>query len=228
MEKRLVIVSPHPDDAELGMGGTILNAKQKGHQVFIVDLTSGEPTPYGTEEKRKNETLEASKVLRIDDRVNLGLDNRYLFDTKESRLLLAEKIRQYRPDILFCPYPDDAHPDHTAATQMTEASRFYAKFTKVDLPGDPYYPPYLFYYFCSHLRILPQYSFLMDISQHFKEKIRAMQCYQSQFMENPKNQFVFDFIETQNRYLGMLIQTEYAEAIYSKEPIKISDLSDLL
>lgn len=228
MEKRFLIVSPHPDDAELGMGGTILNAKQKGHKVFIVDLTSGEPTPFGTEEKRRKETFEASKVLQIDDRANLGLDNRYLFDTRESRLLLAEKIRGYKPDILFCPYPEDAHPDHTAATHITESARFYAKFTKVALSGDPYYPPYLYYYFCSHLRTLPQFSFLMDISQQFKDKIRAIQCYESQFVENPKNQFVFDYIEMQNRYLGMLIQTEYAEAMYAKEAIKISDLSDLL
>ncbi len=72
MEKKFLIVSPHPDDAELGMGGTIITAKQKGHKVFIVDLTSGEPTPYGTEEKRKKETCNASKVLGIDDRTNLG------------------------------------------------------------------------------------------------------------------------------------------------------------
>ena len=228
MKKIFLIVSPHPDDVELGLGGTIINAKQNGHKVFIVDLTSGEPTPFGTEEKRKMEASEASKVLKIDDRINLKLDNRYLFDTKESRLLLAEKIRLYKPDILFCPYPEDAHPDHNATTKITEAARFYAKFKKVKLEGDPYYPPHLFYYFCSHLRIMPQFTFLADISLQFDEKIKAIQCYRSQFIENPKNKFIFDYLKMQNQYLGMLIQTEYAEAIYSKEPIKISDLSNVL
>jgi len=75
---------------------------------------------------------------------------------------------------------------------------------------------------------MPQFSFLIDISQQFDEKIKAIQCYRSQFIDNPKNKFIFDYIKMQNRYLGMLIQTEYAEAIYSKEPIKISDLSDVL
>lgn len=228
MEKRFLIVSPHPDDAELGMGGTIVNAKQMGHKVFIVDLTSGEPTPFGTEEKRRKETEEASKVLKIDGRTNLGFDNRYLFDSKESRLLLAEKIRMYRPDILFCPYPEDAHPDHTAATKITEASRFYAKFHKVELEGEPFYPPFLFYYFCSHLRIIPKFTFLMDISTQFEEKMKAVQCYRSQLIENPKNRFVFDYIKTQNRNLGMLIRAEYAEAIFSKEPLRISDLANVL
>lgn len=228
MEKRFLIVAPHPDDAELGIGGTIINARQKGHKVFIADLTSGEPTPFGTEEKRKKETIEANRILKIDDRVNLGLDNRYLSDTKEARILLAEKIRVYRPDILFCPYPEDSHPDHMAATRISEAARFYAKYTKTEMAGEPHYPPHLFYYFCSHLRILPQFTFLMDISQEFKEKMEAIRCYRSQFIENPKNQFIFDAIEMHNHYLGMLIQTEYAEAIYSKEPIKINNLSDIL
>ena len=69
---------------------------------------------------------------------------------------------------------------------------------------------------------------MMDISEQFNDKIRAIRCYASQFMENPNNRFVFDYIEMQNRYLGMLIRTEYAEAIYAKEAIKISNLSDLL
>jgi len=228
MGKRFMIVSPHPDDAELGMGGTIINATRQGHAVSIVDLTSGEPTPYGSEEKRKSETMEASGILQINERMNLGLENRYLFDSKDARLALAEKIRLFRPDILFCPYPEDAHPDHRAATQITEAARFYAKFTKVSLEGDPLYPPHLFYYFCSHLRIMPQFSFLADITAQFPDKMRAIKCYRSQFVENPKNAFVFDYIEMQNRCLGMLIQTEYAEAIYSREPLKINNIADVI
>ncbi|MGA1796924.1 MAG: PIG-L family deacetylase [bacterium] len=228
MGKRFMIVSPHPDDAELGMGGAIINAASKGHAVSIVDLTSGEPTPYGSEEKRKGEAQEADGILQISERVNLGLENRYLFDGKEARCALAERIRLFRPDILFCPYPEDAHPDHRAATRITEAARFYAKFTKVSLKGDPLYPPHLFYYFCSHLRIMPQFSFLADITEQFMEKMRAIRCYRSQFVDNPKNAFVFDYIEMQNRYLGMLIQTGYAEAIYSREPLRVDDMADVI
>ena len=227
-KRTFLVVAPHPDDAELGLGGTILKLKEQGHDVFLVDLTSGEPTPYGTEEKRRKETDQANKVLNIDQRINLGLPNRYLFDSKEARLLLAEQIRLYKPDVIFCPFPEDAHPDHVAASQITEGARFYAKYTFLTIQGEPHYPFYLFYYFCSHLRIRPEISFLVDISRQFQEKMRAVKCYKSQFIDNPKNRSVFDNIETRNKSLGILIHTEYAEAIYSKEAIKIDDLSDLL
>ena len=221
-------MSPHPDDAELGIGGTIIKLNQAGHRVFMVDLTSGEPTPYGTEEIRTKETIKATKILKVEARINLGFKNRYLFDSQDARLLLAEKIRRFKPDILFCPYFEDAHPDHIACTKITEAARFYAKYTKTDLKGNPHYPNYLFYYFCTHLRFIPQVSFLIDISGQFKEKIKAIRCYRSQFIDNPKNKFVFDYVESQNRFLGKLIQSQYAEAIYSKEAIKINDLASLL
>jgi len=228
MRKKFLVVSPHPDDAELGLGGTIIKLKEAGHRVFMIDLTLGEPTPYGTEKKRKKETQRASKVLGVDKRVNLGLKNRHLFDTKEARLILAEKIGQFKPDVLFCPYHQDVHPDHTATTKISEAARFYAKYTKVNFKGKPHYPYYLFYYFCTHLRIIPKISFLVDISRQFKVKMKAVRCYRSQFIDNPKNRFVFDYIQTQNRYLGKLIVCDFAEAIFSKEVIKVKDLAHLV
>ncbi len=228
MEKKILVVGTHPDDIELGLGGTILKAKTMGHKVFVIDLTSGEPTPYGTTEKRQKETIKASKILKIEERINLGLENRHLFDNKDARLLLAEKIRLLKPDIIFCPYPEDLHPDHLASTRIAEAARFYAKYTKTELKGDPHYTNYLFYYFFSHLKIMPKFSFLIDISEQFTEKIKALKCYKSQFIDNPKNRFIFDYIKTLNRHLGFLIHAEYAEAIYSKEAIKINDLNAVL
>ena len=221
-------MSPHPDDAELGVGGTIIKLKQEGHHVYMIDLTSGEPTPLGNKQKRRKETLSATKILGIDKRINLGLKNRYLFDTKEARLLVAEKIRQFKPDAIFCPYPEDTHPDHVAATKIVEAARFYAKYTKTKLKAKPHYAPFIFYFFCTHLRIVPAASVFIYISNQFKDKMKAIKCYRSQFIDYPKNKFVLDYIQTQARYLGLLIRTKYAEAIYSKEAIKINNLSSLL
>lgn len=228
MKKRFLVVSPHPDDAELGLGGTIIKLKAQGHKVFIIDLTSGEPTPFGTEKKRKQETKKASRLLGVDDRVNLRLPNRYLFDGKKARLLLAEKIRIFRPDVLFAPYFEDAHPDHIQAAKITEAARFSAKFTKVGLKGEPHYPFYLFYYFCAHLRITPRFSFLVDISAQFEKKIKVMCSYRSQFVENPKSSFIVDCVTIHNKFLGELIHSQYAEAVYSKEAVKVNDISVLL
>jgi len=228
MKKRFLIISPHPDDAELGLGGTMLKLKQKGHKVFLVDMSSGEPTPFGTPEKRKKETDRATCVLKIDKRMNLGLPNRYIFDSKEARLLLAEKIRITKPDIICCPQAADAHPDHIATSKITEGARFYAKYTKTPLKGDPHYASYLFYYFCSHLRIAPMFSFLTDITDQFNTKLKAVKCYRSQFIDNKKNKFIFDYIKTQNESLGQLIRSRYAEALYCREALKIEDLSVFL
>lgn len=227
-KKRFLFVSPHPDDAELGIGGTILKLKKQGHIVYVVDLTSGEPTPCGTTAKRKRETAAAAKILGIDWRINLGLANRYLFDSKEARLKVAETIRKFRPDILFCPYPEDAHPDHIAAAKITEAARFYAKYTKIKLGGRPHYPFHLFYFFASHLRATPAANFFIDISDEFEKKMQAVKCYRSQFLDNSKNNFVFSYIESINRYWGSLVKKEFAEGLFAKEAIKIDDLNTLL
>ena len=220
VKKRFLVVSPHPDDAELGLGGTILKWKKAGHEVCVVDLTSGEPTPFGTAEKRKEETKAASEILEIDQRVNLDLPNRYLPDGKENRLLLAEQIRLFRPDALFCPFPEDAHPDHTASARLTEGARFYAKYTGLDLKGEPHYPFQLFYYFCLHLRMMPPFSFLIDISNEFDSKIEAVRCYRSQFIDNPNNRFVFEVLEAQNRHFGSLIRKKYAEPLFTREALQ--------
>ena len=106
-----LIISPHPDDAELGVGGTIGVLKAEGASVGILDLTNGEPTPHGTPSIRGKETEEATKVLNLDYRKNLGLKNRELVSNLESRTLLAEEIRRVKPKNLFVPYWEDVHPD---------------------------------------------------------------------------------------------------------------------
>ena len=118
----ILIIAPHPDDAELGMGGAILGFLAQGLQVGILDLTTGEPTPHGSLETRAAETAAASKILGIAWRKNLGLPNRSLEPTLEARAALAGVIRQEKPRWLFAPYWVDAHPDHLAATQLVEAA----------------------------------------------------------------------------------------------------------
>ena len=107
----LLIVATHPDDAEISVGGTILRCKQDGMSVGVVDLTDGEPTPQGTVAIRAAETAAATKVLGLDWRHNLGLPNRSLQNTLESRRALAGVFRLVRPTVILAPYWHDAHPD---------------------------------------------------------------------------------------------------------------------
>src|SRR5436190_574183 len=113
MSHSILVIGPHPDDQELGMGGTILKLARQGHHVHLVDMTNGEPTPHGSPEIRARESAEAAKVLGVE-RTLLGLKNREVVHNLDSRHKLASLIRVHRPGILFVPYPTDAHPDHVA------------------------------------------------------------------------------------------------------------------
>src|SRR2546423_923375 len=112
----ILVVGPHPDDQELGMGGTIVKLARQGHRIHIVDMTNGEPTPKGSVEIRAREAAEAAKVLGVQ-RTLLGLKNREVTHNLESRHKLAALIRVHRPNVIFLPYPIDAHPDHVAVTR---------------------------------------------------------------------------------------------------------------
>ena len=142
-----VCVGAHPDDVEIGMGGTIAldldRSRAEGR--VIVNLTNGEPTPHGSVEKRALESAAAARVLRAQRRT-LSQQNRYLMDTVEARIELATVLREFRPRLLFVPYPVDAHPDHIAAAQVAMAARFYSKFTKTDMAHEPFYPSRVFRY----------------------------------------------------------------------------------
>ena len=226
----VLIVSPHPDDAELGMGGSILKLKQEGLRVGVLDLTSGEPTPHGSEEIRRLETVNATEALQLDLRENLGLPNRSLEANLESRHQLAGFIRQTRPRWLFAPYWVDAHPDHVAATELVEGARFWAKLTKTDLPGEPWHPERIFNYFSIHLKLVPQPAFVVDISQQWSQKLQAIKCYQSQFAmgSRAESPTFFDQLESEAAYWGKSIGTAYGEPFASREPVGLSDLNSLV
>lgn len=226
----ILIVAPHPDDAELGMGGTILKCKADGLSVGVLDLTNGEPTPMGTPEIRARETAEATKILGLDWRENLGLPNRSLEPTLEARAKLAGVFRQTRPRWLFAPYWVDAHPDHTAATQLVEAARFWSKLTKTDLPGEPYHPQRIYYYYCVHLRLIPQPALILDISEFWEQKLAAIRCYRSQFIEGRAQEppTFLDQLRDQAATWGWAIGTRYGEPLASREPIGLGNLTALI
>ncbi|MGA2033995.1 MAG: bacillithiol biosynthesis deacetylase BshB1 [Thermoguttaceae bacterium] len=225
-----LVVSPHPDDAELGLGGAILKFKAEGRTVGVLDLTNGEPTPFGSPEIRARETAAATAILGLDWRENLGLPNRSLEPTLAARAKLAGVFRLTRPRWIFAPYWIDAHPDHVAATQLIEAARFWAKLTKTDLPGEPYYPPRILYYYCTHLRQIPQPAFVLDISDFWEKKRTAIECYRSQFIEGqpPGTVPIVQRLRDQAATWGWAIGTRYGEPLTSREPIGLASMAGLV
>lgn len=223
----LAIVA-HPDDAELCLGGTLATLKSQGARVGVLDLTNGEPTPFGTPEIRARETTAANAILGIDWRGNLGLPNRALVADLDARRQLAGVLRQLRPRVLFAHYWEDAHPDHVAAGALVDAARFWAKLSKIDLPGEPHYPPRILYFFSMHLRLHAQPSFVLDVSAHHGKKMEAVACYRSQFIEGrPTSPSFLDEIRDRDRYWGWTIGTRFAEPLLCREPVGLRGLQDL-
>jgi N-acetylglucosamine malate deacetylase 1 len=225
-----LVLAPHPDDAELGVGGTMLLLQAQGARVGVLDLTDGEPTPHGSLEIRRRETEEATAILGLAWRGNLGLVNRRLEATLDARARLAGVLREQRPRVLFVPYWDDAHPDHVAASALADAARFRAKLTRCDLPGEPHYPKQIIYYFSVHLRIHPRPSFVLDITPHLETKMRAVACYRSQFIEGRSTTppTLLDDLRDRARYWGWAIGTGYGEPFVTREEVGLRDLRDLV
>ncbi len=220
-----LVIAPHPDDAELGCGGTILALKAEGASVGVLDLTDGEPTPHGSPETRARETREATEILGLDWRGNLGLPNRSLVADLDARRRLAGALRQLRPRALFAPYWDDAHPDHVAASALVDAARFWAKLTKTDLPGEPHYPPRIYYYFSVHLRLHPKPSFVFDVTPHLETKARALACYHSQFVAGRAG--FLDELRERSRYWGWAVGVGHGEPFVCREEVGLRSLRDL-
>lgn len=225
-----LVVAPHPDDAELGMGGTIAKMVAEGWRVGILDLTSGEPTPHGSEVRRRQETLKATEILGVAWRGNAGLPNRKLEPTLEARELIASYFRVLQPRWIFAPYWEDAHPDHVAATQLIEAARFWAKLSKTEMPGERFHPERIYYYFCIHLRLAVQPDWIVDISEHWDQKLESVLAYQSQFVEGRPTEppTMIDRIRDDAANWGRLINCKYGEPMATKEPLAMKSLRDLI
>lgn len=225
-----LVIASHPDDAEIGVGGTILSLKDQGAKVGILDLTSGEPTPHGSLEIRQAETAASTQILGVDWRGNLGLSNRSVQADLDSRRQLAIVFRQLRPKVLLSHYWEDAHPDHVAASALTDAARFWAKLSKTDMPGEPFYPARIFYYFSVHLRLHVRPSFVVDVTKAHERKMRALACYHSQFVQGrPQDPPTFlDEVADRARYWGWTIGAGYGEPFLCREEVGVRSLRDLL
>ncbi len=223
----ILVVGPHPDDQELGMGGTIARLAEQGHNLLLLDMTNGEPTPHGTPAIRAEEAAKAAAILGVR-RTCIGLPNREVQHTIAARHKVAAVIRQHRAEILFIPHGEDAHPDHLATSRIVEDARFDSKLTKTEIPGEPIYPRWLFYYYCTHLRAVAEPNFMFDITGYERRKRESIVAYHSQFVAPEKNRRVVEWIAAANVYFGSRIGTDAAEPFFTKEPIGLVSLDSVV
>jgi len=226
----VLVVATHPDDAEISVGGLIALSIRQNLRVGVLDLTSGEPTPHGSLPLRAAETARASAALGLLWRKNLGLPNRSVLPTLENRRCLAEVIRETRPQLLLAPYWQDVHPDRVAASSLCDEARFWAKLSRTDMAGEPWWTPMLLHYFSIHLRIHPPASFVLDISSVIDRKMASIEAYQSQLQTGRPSTFptVIDDIRDRARYWGWTIGAAFGEPLVNRETLGLRSLRALM
>lgn len=230
----IVFTAPHPDDLEIGMGGTIAKMVKLGYRVGMIHLTNGEPTPRGTPETRLKEMQAAAQILGVQHCEMLGLPNRVLMDGPEARYALATALRRFRPRIMvaMAGRTPAASPDHYQSQLIAEAARFYSQFTKWnDRFGgtEPFRVDHLVY------RPVPMTAevihwhsrFVVDITDTIEQKVEACRCYESQF---DKDRFVGleHYIRSIAGAEGVLSGVRYGEMYALPRPLSVHDMAALL
>lgn len=231
----VIAVGAHPDDVEIGCGGTLAAMVRQGLRVGIVDLTDGEPTPLSTgPEVRLQEARKAAEILGVHVRETLTLPNRRLFDGFDERVQLAKVFRRYRPRLVLgiADKTPMASPDHWQAMQLTDAAVFYSRLTKWDevfenlpvhrIEKQIWYPLGLQNF------SLPDGGgrFVSDISDTLEVKLESIRAYQTQFP--PGKQRVFQLVESQNRLLGTSAGFEAGEMLISATTLGIRNVFETI
>ena len=232
MQLDLLVIAAHPDDAEITCGGTVIKMGDLGKQTGVVDLTRGEMGTLGTPEERARDAAEAAGIMGLAVRDNLELPDAGIALSQENKLKLAAVIRKYRPGTVILPYRDkQRHPDHRQAALLGYDACFLAGLKKAELEGSPH-RPHKIIYASSYIEIT--HSFMVDISDQFERKKKAVAAYRSQFdgseqshqIFKPDND-IFELMEIYHRKYGIEVGCRYAEAFSTVETNLINDITDL-
>lgn len=219
----LLVLGPHPDDVEIGLGGTIARHAAEGYRVGLCDLTAGELGTNGTPEERLAEAEEAARVLGVAWRENLGWPDGGI--TSDYVRPAVELIRRHRPSAVAIPYWEDRHPDHVAASQVLQEAVFRSGLRRYQADGDTWKPDWICYYFINQ-SIVP--SFVIDVSAFYERKREALACHRTQFTPDGANavptrltaRAFQQLIESRDAQFGAQIGVPFAEGLVVREPIE--------
>ncbi len=221
----------HPDDVELMCAGTLIKLSREGYKVGVVSLTAGEMGTRGTVQIRRKEFENSSQIMGLSANEILDIPDSKVQVTEVNRNKVISAIRKYRPKIVFAPYWKTRHPDHSHCSSLVREASFYSGLINISTGQEKFRPDKTIYY-------MELYdfdpSFIVDVSDSFDDKIKAMKAYESQFYsENNKetgNEATYiatkEFLQsiiTRGQYWGNKIGSAYGEPFYVREPIKVND-----
>jgi bacillithiol biosynthesis deacetylase BshB1 len=224
MSVDLLAFGPHPDDIEIGLGGTIARHTAAGFTVGLCDLTAGELGSNGTPAIRLAEAQAAANVLGVSWRENLGWPDGGINSTTDHLIEAVDFIRRHRPRAIALPYWDDRHPDHIAASQVLTTAAFRSGLRRFETGAEPWRPEWVCYYFINDS--VPA-SFVIDVSEQYETKRRALACHESQFAPAETDAvptrltastFV-QLIESRDAQFGARAGVAFAEGLVVRDPL---------
>jgi len=220
----LLVFGPHPDDLEIGLGGSIARHAALGHVVGLCDLTAGEMGSNGSVEQRLAESESARAALGAAWRENLRWPDRRIGEDAAHLPHAVAFIRRHQPRTIAIPYWSDRHPDHVAASRVLEEAVFNSGLRRYLTEGDVWKADWICYYFINDSA--PP-SFVVDVSDHYERKRAALDCHASQFQrtapdaaETRLNTPLFrQLIESRDAQFGALAGVRWAEGVVVRQPV---------
>lgn len=238
MKLDILAFGAHPDDVELGCGGTIAKEVAFGKKIGIVDLTRGELGTRGTAEIRDKESEAAAKILGVQFRENLNMRDGFFINDEEHQLKIIQTIRKYQPEIVLCNTVDDRHIDHGKGSKLVSDACFLSGLIKIEtnFQGEKQmtWRPKVVYHYMQWKNLQP--DFVVDISGYNEIRVKAILAYSSQFYnpgsKEPETPIASkNFLESLNyraQDLGRLIGKDFAEGFTVERYLAVNSLGDLL
>lgn len=235
MKTDILCITAHPDDVELGCGGTVASAIDSGKTVAIVDLTRGELGSRGTPELRKEEATTAAQVLGVQHREILDLGDGLFEETQDNLRQIVERIRHFQPDIVISNAISDRHPDHGRAAKLVTRACFLAGLVNFEGGNNEAWRPRNVYYMLQDRYAHP--DVIVDISDHYEKKMEAIMAFASQFHrpdggnepQTPISSPEFlEFLKARAVEMGRIIGARYGEGFNVERAPGVKDLNSLL
>jgi bacillithiol biosynthesis deacetylase BshB1 len=238
MKLDILVLAAHPDDAELGCGGTIAAHVAQGKKVGIVDFTQGELGTRGTPEIRAAESEASSRVLGIAARDNLGFADGFFQNDQEHQLAVIQKIRKYRPEIVIANAIRDRHPDHGRGAELGRDACFLSGLRMIETldeegrPQEQWRPKQVWHMVQSQY-IKP--DIVVDVSDYWNTKMEAIRCFRSQFDTANQDEpatflttpIFMKFIEARAQEVGHAIGVAYGEGFTNEKQQGVQSFFDL-
>lgn len=238
MKVDILAIGAHPDDVELGCGGTIAKLISEGKTCAIIDLTKGEMGTRGTDITRKQEAQEAMRILGVSARENLEMKDGFLVNSEEYQMRIVKMIRKYKPEMVLANAIDDRHPDHAKAAKLVSDACFLSGLRKIETTDEEgiqeVWRPKQIYHYIQWKYIEP--DFVMDISEHMQTKLDACLAYKTQFYDPTSTDPVTpiatkDFLESltyRAQDLGRLSGVAFAEGFTTEKLIVFKNFDGIV